>query len=141
MENIEDEMVDVNQQFTDFLKTKGIKARFKLAFSNMKDNAAVQHQESVREFKEIKKESRENNKEFVEFLETKGLKAKFYVVVNGFKNGIKEVKSIDKDSDLEEETVECNSTDCKATELSTEFNNFLKMQGLDTKYQVQIIEK
>lgn len=32
------EINELNNQFVDFLKTKGIKAKFKLAFANMKES-------------------------------------------------------------------------------------------------------
>lgn len=60
----------------EFLKTKGIKAKFKLAFSNMKESAKHQHEIDVKNFNEVKAASIENNKEFYEFLHTKGFKLK-----------------------------------------------------------------
>ena len=38
------EVKELNEQFVEFLHTKGIKAKFKLAFTNMKESTKVQHQ-------------------------------------------------------------------------------------------------
>ena len=54
---VEQEMLELNNQFSEFLKTKGIKAKFKLAFSNMKESAKKQHEQEVKNFNEIKTKS------------------------------------------------------------------------------------
>lgn len=51
MENTEKELTN---QFDEFLKTKGIKAKFKLAFENMKESTKAQHEQDVKNFNQIK---------------------------------------------------------------------------------------
>ena len=77
------------EQFSTFLHTKGIKAKFKLAFSNMKESAKKQHAADVAEFEAVKAQSAEDNKEFVEFLHTKGIKEKYKLVIENIKKGAK----------------------------------------------------
>ena len=83
---------DVTEQFSEFLKTKGLTAKFKLAFENMKESAKIQHANDVEAFNELKRQSAEDNKDFVEFLHTKGLKAKVRLVIENIKKGAKESK-------------------------------------------------
>ena len=45
----------LNEQFVEFLHTKGIKAKFKLAFSNIKESTKEQHKKDVESFKIIYK--------------------------------------------------------------------------------------
>ena len=42
-QEIEQEMMELNDQFAAFLHTKGIAAKFKLAFNNMSESAKKQH--------------------------------------------------------------------------------------------------
>ena len=88
-QEIEQEMLEMSEQFSTFLHTKGIKAKFKLAFSNMKESAKKQHAADVAEFEAVKAQSAEDNKEFVEFLHTKGIKEKYKVVIENIKKGAK----------------------------------------------------
>ena len=60
---VEQEMLELNNQFSEFLKTKGIKAKFKLAFSNMAESAKKQHEQDVKKINEIKEKSIEENKD------------------------------------------------------------------------------
>ena len=60
-------MKELNQQFSEFLHTKGIKAKFKLAFSNMAESTKKQHAEDVKNFNEIKAKSIEENRDCVAF--------------------------------------------------------------------------
>ena len=86
---IEEEMMELNEQFSAFLHTKGIKAKFKLAFNNMSESAKKQHAADVAEFEAVKAKSAEDNKEFVEFLHTKGIKEKYKLVIENIKKGAK----------------------------------------------------
>ena len=47
----------LNNEFSDFLKTKGLTAKFKLAFVNMKESAKEQHKKDVAEFNAVKAKS------------------------------------------------------------------------------------
>lgn len=67
------EVEELNNQFVEFLHTKGIKAKFKLAFANMKESTKAQHEKDVANFNAVRTKSIEENKEFYEFLHTKGL--------------------------------------------------------------------
>ena len=142
---VENEMLELNNEFSEFLKTKGIKAKFKLVFNNMKESAKKQHEQDVKTFNEIKEKSNENNKDFVEFLHAKGIKAKFNVVVENIKKGIKESKEktaqqIAKSKPVINTRVANTTTKITAIELSKEFNEFLKLKGLSSEYQVEIVE-
>ena len=88
--NVNQEQVkEMNDQFKEFLQTKGIKAKFKLAFENMKESTQQQHEKDVKSFNEIKQKSIEENKDFVEFLHTKGLKAKINLDEGGLLDKVK----------------------------------------------------
>ena len=88
-QEIEQEMLELNDQFAEFLHTKGIAAKFKLAFNNMGESAIKQHAADVAEFEALKAQSAEDNKDFAEFLRTKGIKAKYKLVVENIKKGAK----------------------------------------------------
>ena len=88
-QEIEQEVLELNEQFLDFLHTKGIAAKFKLAFNNMSESAKKQHVADVAEFEAVKAQSEEDNKEFAEFLRTKGIKSKYKLVVENIKKGAK----------------------------------------------------
>ena len=90
---MENQVKEVNEQFQEFLQTKGIKAKFKLAFENMKENTKSQHEQDVKQFNEIKQKSIEENKDFVEFLHTKGIKAKINLVIENIKKGAREANA------------------------------------------------
>ena len=92
-EQEENEVKELNEQFVEFLHKKGIKAKFKLAFANMKESARIQHQKDVKSFQEVKAKSIEENREFYEFLHTKGFKAKVKLVIENMKKGAKEAKN------------------------------------------------
>ena len=139
-EELEREVKEVNEQFVEFLKTKGIKAKFKLAFENMKENAHTQHKADVKTFNEVKKQSAEDNKEFVEFLHTKGLKAKVKLVVENIKKGAKESREKTKEQIAKSKEVANPYKVVTAIDLDKEFNDFLKQKGLHGKYKVVIEE-
>ena len=139
-EKLEEEVKDVNDQFVEFLKTKGIKAKFKLAFENMKESTRAQHAADVKAFNEVKRKSAEENKEFVEFLHTKGFKAKVKLVVENIKKGAKESRQKTKEQIAKSKELAKPYKAVTAIDLDKEFNNFLKQKGLDGKYKVVIEE-
>ena len=146
---IEQEMLELNKQFGEFLHTKGITAKCKLAFSNMGDSARKQHEADKAQYESVKAQSAEENAEFVEFLHTKGLKAKFKLVVENIKKGAeaapqRTTESIAKSAAHAHAPVNpyagahAAHGHYTAESLSKEFNEFLKMKGLDTQYTVEI---
>ena len=142
---VEQDMLELNNQFSEFLKTKGIKAKFKLAFANMAESAKKQHEQDVKNFNEIKAKSIEDNKDFVEFLHAKGIKAKFHVVIENIKRGVKEApqktaQQIANSKPVINTGVAKSVKTITADELSKEFNEFLKLKGLSSEYKVEIVE-
>lgn len=153
-QKIEQEMLELNEQFTAFLHTKGIAAKFKLAFNNMSESATKQHAADAAEFEAVKAKSAEDNKEFAEFLRTKGIKAKYKLVVDNIKKGMKEAPAntaaqIAKvQTETQTAVAKANalsnphtqSAEVSATSLEDEFNAFLKSKGLDGKYTFSVTE-
>ena len=153
-QEIEQEMLELNEQFSAFLHTKGIVAKFKLAFNNMSESAKKQHAADVAEFEAVKARSAEDNKEFAEFLRTKGIKAKYKLVVENIKKGAKDAPAstaaqIAKvKADTQAAVIRANAigkaepavTEVSAATLENEFNAFLKSKGLDGKYTVSVTE-
>lgn len=137
---IAEEVKSVNDQFVEFLHTKGISAKFKLAFANMKESANLQHAEDVKAFNEVKEQSMEDNKEFVEFLHTKGLKAKVKLVIENIKKGAKESNQKVKEQIEASKQGHTPYVEVSADALNKEFNEFLKLKGLSNKYTVTIEE-
>lgn len=150
---IEMETKELNEQFTAFLKTKGIAAKFKLAAENMCDSAQAQKAADKANFEAVKAQSMEDNKEFVEFLQTKGVKAKWNLVVENIKKGAAESKekTAEQIAAINAQT-KANIANAgvhnavapqayTADSLSAEFNAFLKSKGLDGKYSVVITEE
>ena len=151
---IEEEMMELNEQFSAFLHTKGIKAKFKLAFNNMSESAKKQHAADVAEFEAVKAKSAEDNKEFAEFLRTKGIKAKYKLVIENIKNGAKAAptNTAAQIAKVQAETkaavARANAlgkpgaavSGTSAVTLEDEFNAFLKSKGLDGKYTVSVTE-
>ena len=154
-QEIEQEVLELNDQFAAFLHTKGIVAKFKLAFNNMGESARKQHAADVAEFEAIKAQSAEDNKEFAEFLRTKGIKAKYKLVVENIKKGAKAAPAntaaqIAKvQAETQEAVARANAmgkpatavTEVSAATLENEFNAFLKSKGLDGKYTVSVTEE
>lgn len=147
-------MLELNEQLSAFLHTKGIAAKFKLAFSNMAESAHKQHESDAADFEAVKAQSAEDNKEFAEFLHTKGIKAKFRFVVENIKNGASEssANTAEQIAKLRAQTqaniVHANAYGkpsapqvCTAESLTDEFNAFLKSKGLDSQYTVVITEE
>ena len=139
-EILQAEVKDVNDQFVEFLKTKGIKAKFKLAFNNMKESTKAQHEKDIKQFNEVKTKSIEENKEFYEFLHTKGLKAKVKLVIENIKKGAKESREKTKEQITKSRQLGNPNKTVTASDLNKEFNEFLKQKGLDSKYTVVIEE-
>ncbi|MGM9969914.1 MAG: hypothetical protein ACI35S_05915 [Anaeroplasma sp.] len=125
MEEI-NEIKELNDEFIDFLRTKGIKAKFELAFSNIKKSAKIQHQKDVQSFNEVKEKSIEENKEFYEFLHTKGFKAKVKLIIENIKKDARESKN-----------KPC-TPDISVQSLNKELDIFLKSKNLENKYFIKI---
>ena len=154
-QEIEQEMLEVNEQFSAFLHTKGIAAKFKLAFNNMGESAIKQHAADVAEFEAVKAKSAEDNREFNEFLHTKGLKAKYKLVIENIKKGAKATPAntaaqIAKvQAGTQAAIARANAmgkpqvavAEVTAATLEEEFNAFLKSKGLDGKYTVCVTEE
>ena len=155
-QEIEKEMLELNNQFSEFLHTKGIVAKFKLAFNNMSESAKKQHEADVENFEAVKAKSAEDNKEFVEFLQTKGIKAKYNLVIENLKKGIKDAPAntaaqIAKTKAQTQAAVahanslghqkSATTVEVTAGSLEEEFNEFLKSKGLDGKYTVTVTEE
>lgn len=140
---------EINNQFNEFCKTKGIVAKFKLSFEQMAQNAKAQHEQDKANIEAVK--NSEENKEFREFLHTKGFKAKCRLVIENIKKGAANANenTAKKIADINAKTARsinyssCNkeTVEYSAEELSKEFNAFLKSKGLDEKYTVQIVEE
>ena len=153
-QEIEQEMLELNDQFSAFLHTKGIVAKFKLAFNNMSESARKQHAADVAEFEAVKAQSAEDNKEFAEFLRTKGLKAKYKLVVENIKKGAKaapantaaQIAKVQAETQVAVARANAMgkpqpTKDVSMETLEAEFNVFLKSKGLDGKYTVSVTEE
>jgi len=142
-QEIEQEMLELNEQFSAFLHTKGIKSKFKLAFNNMSESAKKQHAADVKEFEAVKAQSAEDNKEFAEFLRTKGIKAKYKLVIENIKKGAKAApaNTAAQIAKVQAETQANIARTNNITTLEAEFNAFLKSKGLDGKYTVSVTEE
>ena len=152
-QEIEQEMLELNEQFSAFLHTKGIAAKFKLAFNNMSESAKKQHAADVAEFEAVKAQSAEDNKEFAEFLRTKGIKAKYKLVVENIKKGAKAAPESTAaqiarvQAETQAAVARANAmgkpavAEVSASSLEKEFNAFLKSKGLDGKYTVLVTEE
>ncbi len=140
-EKIEEELEEAESDFEKFLHTKGIGAKFKLAFANMKESARKQHEADVKQYREIKEKSKEDNKEFYEFLHTKGLKAKIKLIIENIKKGARESRQNTKKQIQKAKQLSKPSTSITADQLNEELNNFLKQKGLDKKYTIVVDEK
>ncbi|MGN1060769.1 MAG: hypothetical protein ACI4QN_03460 [Candidatus Coproplasma sp.] len=153
---------EISRQFEEFCHTKGIVAKFKVAFSDMAENARKQRERDKADFEEVKRQSAQANPEFTELLHTKGFKAKVKLIVENIKKSAKEAPrrtaaAVDEMSAQTKANIakaqaglHCPSVSCglkvedvaeySADELSREFNEFLKAKGLDTKYAVEITD-
>lgn len=148
-QELEQEMLELNDQFVKFLHTKGIVAKFKLAFGNMSESAQKQHKADVASFNAVKAQSAEDNKEFVEFLHTKGLKAKFKLVIENIKKGAKaapantaaQIAKVKYQTQNSVTIANALGNPSTAASLQAEFAEFLRSKGLDGKYTVSITEE
>ena len=135
---------EISDQFEEFCRTKGIKAKFRLAFQQISENAHKQHEQDKASFEARKAQSAEENKDFVEFLHTKGLKAKVKLVIENIKRGARESREKTKQQIAQSKQGHKPKTtvaDYTAEQLSAEFNAFLKEKGLDDKYAVEVTEE
>ncbi len=142
---------EITKQFEEFCHTKGIVAKFKVAFEQMGENVRRQHEQDKANIEAVK--NSEENKEFREFLHTKGFKAKCRFVIESIKRGAANANA-DTARKLEElhartqASIRAHSVtsgaipaEYSAEQLAAEFNAFLKERGLDEKYAVQIVEE
>ncbi len=135
---------EISRQFEEFCHTKGIVAKFKVAFANMAESARKQKEADKAHLEEVKRQSAEANPEFTEFLHTKGIKAKVKLVIENIKKGAKEsserVRKQIEQAKHGAPSVTATRT-YSADELTREFNAFLKAKGLDDKYVVEVTEE
>lgn len=140
---------EISRQFEEFCQTKGITAKFKVAFANMAENTRRQKEADKANFEEVKRKSAEANPEFTEFLYAKGLKAKLNVIVENIKKGAQEAPqktaaSVKKAKARAKASAAYGQSaplaDYSADDLSREFNEFLKAKGLDGTYTVEVTE-
>ena len=142
---------EITKQFEEFCHTKGIVAKFKVAFEQMGENTRRQKEQDKANIEAVK--NSEENKEFKEFLHTKGFKAKCRLVIENIKKGAKNAnadtaKKLDELHAKTQTNIRAHSASqsakpagYSAEELAEEFNAFLKERGLDEKYAVQIVEE
>ena len=156
---------EIAKQFEEFCHTKGIVAKFKLAFANMAESTRKQREKDKANFEEVKRQSAEANPEFTEFLHTKGFKAKVKLVIANLKKGCKEapartaaaVDGISAQTRANIARAQAgayrttagygsnpygartkDASEYSSDELAREFNEFLKVKGLDG-YTVEVI--
>ena len=134
---------EISKQFEEFCQTKGIKAKFKVAFEHMAENTRKQKEADKARLAEVRRKSAEDNPEFTEFLQTKGIKAKVKLVINNIKNGAKESSARVRKQIAEAKhgVPHVVAHEYSAQELTREFNGFLKAKGLDGKYVVEVTDE
>ena len=142
-----------SKQFEEFCHTKGIAAKFKVAFAQMAENTRKQKEADKAHHEEVKRQSAEANPEFTELLHTKGFKAKVKLIIANLKKGCKEAPAktaaaIDRVSAQTKANIANaqagfyrttagygvktkDASEYSADELAREFNEFLKAKGLD----------
>lgn len=157
---------EISRQFEEFCHTKGIVAKFKVAFGNMAENTRKQKEADKAQFEEVKRQSAEANPEFTELLHTKGFRAKVQLIIENLKKGCKEaphktavaVDGISAQTKANIARAQASAYRTTATyggnpygaktkdaseysagELAREFNDFLKLKGLDGKYAVEFM--
>lgn len=144
MEQHIDNNEEISRQFEEFCHTKGIVAKFKVAFGNMAESARKQKEADKAAFAEVKRQSAEANPEFTEFLHTKGFKAKVKLVIENIKKGAKESnEKVRRQIEQAKHGAPAVAAykEYSAEELSREFNAFLKTKGLDGKYVVEVTKE
>lgn len=162
-QNNEKQYEEISKQFEEFCHTKGIVAKFKVAFANMAESTRKQKEADKAQLEEVKRQSKENNPEFTEFLHTKGFKAKVRLIIANIKKGAKEapaktaaaIDAVSAQTKVNIAKVQANgykttagygaatqdvSKYC-AEDLAREFNEFLKAKGLDGKYTVEVTDE
>lgn len=133
---------EISNQFEEFCKTKGIVAKFKLAFANMAESTRQQKEADKKAFEEVKRQSAENNADFAEFLHAKGFKAKVKLVIENIKKGAKESnEKVRQQIEASKHNRKPVAAEYSASELSREFNAFLKAKGLNEKYVIEVLEE
>ncbi len=142
---------EITKQFEEFCHTKGIVAKFSVAFEQMGENARRQRAQDKANIEAVK--NSEENKEFKEFLHTKGFKAKCRLVIENIKRGAANAnadtaRKLDELHAKTQANIRAHSVthgakpaEYSADRLAAEFNTFLKERGLDEKYAVQIVEE
>ncbi len=155
---------EISRQFEEFCHTKGIAAKFKVAFINMAENTRKQKEADKAQLEEVKRQSTESNPEFTELLHTKGFKAKVKLIIANLKKGCKEapaktaatVDGISAQTKANIAKTQANvyrttagygaqpygvkvkdASEYSADELAREFSEFLKSKGLDG-YTVEV---
>ncbi|MDE7167977.1 MAG: hypothetical protein K2O28_03915 [Clostridia bacterium] len=150
---------EISKQFEEFCHTKGIAAKFKVAFAQMAENTRKQKEADKAQLEEVKRKSAEANPEFTELLHTKGFKAKVKLIIANLKKGCKEAPAktaaaIDRVSAQTKANIANaqagvyrttvgygvktkDASEYSADELAREFNEFLKAKGLDG-YTVEV---
>lgn len=157
---------EISKQFEEFCHTKGIAAKFKVAFGNMAENTRKQKAADKAQLEEVKRQSAEANPEFTELLHTKGFKAKVKLIIANLKKGCQEaphrtavaVDNISAQTKANIAKAQANvyrttsgygapaphgvkvvdASEYSADELAREFNEFLKAKGLDGQYAVEV---
>lgn len=159
---------EISKQFEEFCHTKGIAAKFRVAFGNMAENARRQKEADKAQLEEVKRKSAEANPEFTEFLHTKGFVAKIKLIGANLKKGCKEAPhktaiAVDNISaqtkaniaKAQESVHKTTAGYCpqpniakakdvseySAEELTKAFNDFLKEKGLDGQYAVEVTDE
>ncbi|MDE6412082.1 MAG: hypothetical protein K2L02_06100 [Clostridia bacterium] len=153
---------EISKQFEEFCHTKGIRAKFKVAFGGLAESARKQAAADKARLEEVKRQSAEANPEFAELLHTKGFKAKVKLIIANLKKGCKEapaktataVDGISAQTRANIAKAQANvyrttagygaygaktkdASEYSADELAREFNEFLKSKGLDG-YTVEV---
>ena len=166
-QNSEGHYEEISKQFEEFCHTKGIAAKFKVAFADMAENTRKQKEADKARLDEVKRRSAEANPEFTEFLHTKGFKAKVKLVIADLKKGCKEAAhktAVDADNisaqtkaNIARAQAEVyrttagygaqpygaktkDASEYSADELTKAFNDFLKEKGLDKQYIVEVTD-
>lgn len=134
---------EISKQFEEFCQTKGIKAKFKVALSQMAENARKQKEADKAHLEEVRRQAAETNPEFTEFLHTKGIKAKVKLVIENIKNGAKESSERVRKQIAEAKhgVPHVVTHEYSAQDLTREFNAFLRAKGLDGKYVVEVTDE
>lgn len=151
---------EVSEQFERFCRTKGIAAKFRVAFSDMAEGVRRQCAADRESFDKVKRQSAAANPEFDEFLHTKGFKAKVRLVVENIRRGARECSrrtaaaadgiSARTRADIERAKAgiytprrradKRDGAEYSAEELTHEFNEFLRVNGLGDRYIAEVTE-